>query len=84
MHDFNFIIIISISSSIGWIAAIYVDDDLPLAIGYFVSSVTGAFTASYMTLWFLPQYGNAGVVMAALIGSIVLVIGARVLRMVSS
>ena len=83
MHDFNFIIIISIASSIGWTAAIYVDDDLPLAIGYFVASLTGAFVASYMTLWFFPQYGNAGIIMAALIGAILLVIAARIIRMIS-
>ena len=83
MHDFNLIIIISIASSIGWTAAIYVDDDLPLAIGYFVASVIGAFAASYLTLWFLPQHGNAGIVLAALIGAIFLVIAARILRTVS-
>ena len=80
MHEFNLIIIISIASSIGWTAAIYVDDDLPLAIGYFVTSVIGAFVASYLTLWLLPQYGNAGVVLASLIGAISLATALGIFR----
>ncbi len=75
MHSFNIIIIMSIASSIGWIAAIYVDNNVRLAIGYFVASVIGAFTASYMTLWFMPQYGNTGIILAALTGSVSLVAG---------
>ncbi|PCJ76926.1 MAG: hypothetical protein COA53_01565 [Rhodobacteraceae bacterium] len=79
MHEFNLIIIMSIASSVGWTAAIY-DDDLPLSIGYFVASLVGAFMASYMALWFLPQYGNVGVVLAALIGAISLTAVLRIFR----
>lgn len=62
MHPYDMLIIISIACCAGFTPAIYVKKDFMLAAGYFVASTAGAFSGSYLALWYLPQYGKPGII----------------------
>jgi uncharacterized membrane protein YfcA len=75
MHPFDVIIVISIACCVGFIPAIYVKKDLALAVGYFVGSAIGAFTGSFLALWYFPQFDKLGLLFGGLFGAVLLVIG---------
>jgi uncharacterized membrane protein YfcA len=73
MHPFDTIIVISIACCVGFTPAIYVKKDLILAIGYFVGSTVGAFTGSYLALWYFPQSDKFGIIFGGIFVAVLLV-----------
>ncbi len=75
MHPFDIMIVISIACCVGYSPAIYVQNDLVLAVGYFVFCTIGAFAGSFIALWYFPQFDKPGIIIGGLIGAIALVVG---------
>ena len=69
MHMVNVAIILSIGNCVAWIAALYVKDAERGLIGHVIVSTIGAFIAGYLALTFASQYGVPGMMIAAFIGS---------------
>ena len=74
MHPFDMIIIVSIACCVGFVPAIYVKKDPVLAAGYFVASTAGAFTGSYLALWYFPQSDKPGILFGGFAGAVLLVV----------
>jgi len=74
MHPFDMLIVVSIACCVGFTPAIYVKNDLLLCAGYFVGSTVGAFSGSYLALWFFPQFDKPGILFGAFSGAVLLVV----------
>ncbi len=72
MQTVNVAILLSIGNFIGWIAALYVKNAERGLIGHVIVSTIGAFIAGYLALTFASQYGVPGMMIAAFIGSALL------------
>jgi uncharacterized membrane protein YeaQ/YmgE (transglycosylase-associated protein family) len=44
-----------------------------LSIGYFIGSTVGAFTGSYLALWYFPQFDKLGILFGGIFGAFLLV-----------
>ena len=73
MHPYDIMIIVSIACCVGITPAIYVKKDLFLAVGYLVASTAGAFSGSYLALWYFPQTDKFGIIFGGLLSAISLV-----------
>ena len=80
MHPFDVIIVICAGTAVGYTASIYVKDDALLVIGYMAFSMIGAFAASYLALWWLPQFDKFGIVFGAVLGAALAVLPWRWVR----
>lgn len=80
MHPFDVIIVMSAGTAVGYTTSIYVDDDALLVLGYMVFSMIGAFAASYLALWYLPQFDKFGIVFGAVLGAALAVLSWRWVR----
>jgi hypothetical protein len=80
MHPYDVMIIVSVTCMVGFIAIIYVDDDLPLALGYIGSSIVGCALGGYLGFWYLPIQPQFGLIAGAFWGGITLILCAKVIR----
>ena len=80
MHPFDVIIVISAATAVGYTASIYAEDDALLVLGYMVFSVIGAFAASFLALWYLPETDKFGIVFGAMLGAALAVLPWRWVR----
>ena len=69
MHMVNVAIILSIGNCVAWVAALYVKDAERGLIGHVIISTFGSFIAGSVALKFASQYGVLGMMIAAFIGS---------------
>ena len=69
MHMANVAIILSIGNCVAWVVALYVKDAERGLIGHVVVSTIGSFIAGCLALKFVSQYGVPGMMIAAFIGS---------------
>ena len=72
MDPYSMMIVISIGTVVGWLAAMYVKHALPGLIGHVVVSTVGAFVAGYASLRILPEFGKFGMIVGAFIGAALL------------
>jgi hypothetical protein len=52
-----------------------VKKDLMLAAGYFAGSTIGAFTGSYLALWYFLQFDKFGILFGGIFGAVLLAAG---------
>ena len=80
MHAYDIMLIVSIACVVGFIGVIYVENDLPLALGYVVAAVVGTFTGAYLAFWYVPIHDQFAVIFGAFTGGVTLAVLARVTR----
>lgn len=80
MHAYDIMLIVSIACVIGFVAVIYVENDLVLALGYVVAAVIGTFSGAYLAFWFVPIHDQFAVIFGAFGGGLILAILTRVAR----
>jgi uncharacterized membrane protein YeaQ/YmgE (transglycosylase-associated protein family) len=69
MDPVSMMLVLSIGSIVGWLAAMYVKDALPGLIGHVVIATIGAFIAGYLALRLFPGLYFFGLVVGAFIGA---------------
>ena len=62
-------ILLSVGNFVAWMVAIYVKDAASGLVGHVVVSILGAFVGGYLSLSLAPDHGVLGMMIAAFIGS---------------
>jgi uncharacterized membrane protein YeaQ/YmgE (transglycosylase-associated protein family) len=68
MDPVSMMLVVSIGSIVGWLAAMYVKDALPGLIGHVVVGTIGTFLAGNLALWVFPGFYFFGLIAGAFIG----------------
>ena len=80
MHAYDILLIVSVACVIGFTAVIYVDDDLPLALGYVAAAIVGPPVGGWLFYTFLPVQQQFALILGAFLGGLLLAFAARWVR----
>jgi membrane protein YqaA with SNARE-associated domain len=74
MYAYDVMVLVSIVCVVGFTAVIYVDDDLPLALGLVAVSIVGTVAGGVLGYWLLPFQKQFAMIFSAFGGGIALVL----------
>lgn len=80
MHAYDIMLIVSIACVVGFVAVIYVEDDLILALGYVAAAIVGTFSGAYLAFWFVPIHDQFAIIFGAFFGGVLLAILTKIAR----